>query len=80
MFSAMYCPDPKMKINRFQAVAIPRNCEYMRKFGASVAPSNMYTGEEMAPLPQTKIDMLADADRYDRMMQEVERQQEESNG
>ena len=76
----MYFPDEKMKINKFRLVAIPRNCEYMQRFGASVAPSNMYTGDEYAPLPKNKVDMLADADAYDAMMQRVEQEKEKQNG
>lgn len=74
----MYVPDEKMKINKFKLVSIPRNCEYMRRFGNSVAPSNMYTGDEPAPLPRNKVDMLADADAYDAMMQKVELQKEQN--
>lgn len=73
----MYCPDPKMKINKFKLVAIPRNCEYMKRFGQSVAPSNNFTGDDLAPIPRNKVDMLADADRYDAMMQRVEQQREQ---
>ena len=76
----MYFPDEKMKVNKFRLVAIPRTCEYMKRFGATVAPSSMYTGDDFAPLPQNKIDMLADADRYDAMMQEVESKREASDG
>lgn len=68
----MYFPDEKMRVNRFKVVAIPRPCEYMRRFGATVAPKSMYSGEEFAPLPRNKVDMMADADAYDRMMQKVE--------
>lgn len=68
----MYVPDEKMKINKFKIVDIPRNCEYMQRFGASVAPASMYSGDEYAPLPQNKVDMLAYAEQYDKMMQEKE--------
>lgn len=74
----MYFPDDKMRVNRFKVVAIPRPCEYMRRFGATVAPSSMYSGEEFAPLPRNKVDMMVDAERYDAMMQEVDRQKEQN--
>lgn len=61
-----------MKVNRFKVVAIPRPCEYMRRFGATTAPANMYTGDDFAPLPQNKVDMLALADIRDAMLQREE--------
>lgn len=76
----MYVPDKKMKINKFKLVSIPRNVEYMRRLGGSVAPSNMYTGDEFAPLPKNKVDMLADAEAYDEMMQKVELERQNSDG
>ena len=74
----MYFPDDKMRVNRFKCVAIPRPCVYMRRFGGATAPSNMYSGDEFAPMPGNKLDMLADADRYDAMMQEVELQRQKN--
>lgn len=73
----MYFPDEKMKVNAFKAVAIPRPCDYMKRFGASSAPANMYSGDERVPLPQSKVDMLADAEAYDAMMQKVEDERQE---
>lgn len=61
----MYCPDDKMKINRFKAVAIPRNCEYMRRFGKQTTLSSQYTGDMSAPRPATKVDMLYQAELMD---------------
>lgn len=68
----MYVPDEKMRINKFKIVDIPRPIEYMKRFGSAEVPSSSYSGDEFAPLPQNKIDMLADADRYDALMQKVE--------
>ena len=68
----MYVPDEKMRINKYKPVAIPRPVEYMKRFGRSIAPSNLYTGDETAQFPSNKVDMLADADAYDQMMQKVE--------
>lgn len=68
----MYVPDEKMRINQYKAVAIPRPVAYMQRFGRSIAPSNLYSGDQFAPLPSNKVDMLADADRYDAMMQREE--------
>ena len=68
----MFVPDEKMKINKFRQVAIPKPIEYMQRFGTADMPSSAYSGDEFAPLPRNKVDMLADADRYDEMMQRVE--------
>lgn len=57
----MYVPDDAIKVNRFKLVAIPRPVEYMRRFGAAGMPSSSYTGDTRAPMPQNKIDILADA-------------------
>lgn len=78
----MYVPSEDMKINRFRAVSIPRPIEYMRRFGAAAAPASAYTGEEFAPLPRNKVDYLADAERYDAMMQreELAKAKDQANG
>lgn len=75
----MYVPDEKMKINKFRQVAIPKPIEYMQRFGSADMPSSSYSGEEFAPLPRNKVDMLADADRYDAMMQKVELEKANQN-
>ena len=72
----MYVPDEKMKINKFRVVAIPRPIEYMQRFGTGEMPSSSYSGDEFAPLPRDKVSMLVDAERYDSMMQDVERKRE----
>lgn len=74
----MWVPDEKMKINKFRQVAIPKPIEYMQRFGSADMPSSSYSGDEFAPLPRNKVDMLADADRYDAMMQKVELERESS--
>lgn len=76
----MYVPDEKMKINKFRVVAIPRPIEYMQRFGSADVPSSSYSGDEYAPLPKNKVDMLADADRYDAMMQKVELEKQNNDG
>lgn len=68
----MYFPDEKMKVNAFKVVAIPRPIEYMRRFGGASMPSSSYTGDELAPIGQNKVDMLSDVEAYDRMMQKEE--------
>lgn len=68
----MYCPNDKLKVNRFQPVALPRNCEYMRRYGKVTPLNNMYSGDEYIGFEKNKVDMLADAARYDAMMQAEE--------
>lgn len=75
----MYVPDEKMKINKFRIVAIPKPIEFMQRFGSAEMPSSSYSGEEYAPLPKNKVDMLADADAYDAMMQKVELEKAKSD-
>lgn len=76
----MYAPSDKMKVNKFVHVHIPRKCEYMQRFGRTVAPSSQYTGDEYAPLPQDKVSMLADADAYDKLMQAEEQKASQNDG
>lgn len=68
----MYVPDEKLKINKFVQVAIPRTVEFVKRFGNVSPASSLYSGDELAPLPETKMDSLADIDRYDQMMQREE--------
>lgn len=68
----MYVPSDDMKVNTFKQVAIPRPIEYMMRFGALRAPANQYTGDELAMMPKNKVDDLAYAEAYDRMMQREE--------
>lgn len=75
----MYCPDEKMKINRFVAVAIPRNCEYMRRFGKQTTLNNQYTGDKSAPRSGNKVDMLYQADLMDLQDQRADAAQAEKN-
>lgn len=68
----MYYPDEKMKVNSFRQVAIPRNAEYFARYGYAVSPASLYTGDEPAPKPMNKTDILADMERYDAMKQAEE--------
>lgn len=65
LLSAMYCPDDKMKINRFKSVKIPRNCEYVRRFGKMTPMESQYTGDQLAPRSGNKVDMLYQAELMD---------------
>lgn len=61
----MYCPDEKMKINRFVAVKIPRNCEYVRRFGKQTPMDSQYSGDNVVPRNGNKVDMLYQAELMD---------------
>lgn len=61
----MYCPDEKMKINRFKSVKIPRNCEYVRRFGKLTPMDCQYTGDQLPPRSGNKVDMLYQAELMD---------------
>lgn len=73
----MYVPDEKMRINRFKLVAIPRPVEYMKRFGAAGTPSTAYTGDNKAPFPQNKVEMLASADYLNEIQMQNEQQQQQ---
>ena len=75
----MFVPSEDMKVNRFQQVAIPRPCEYMRRFGALRALATQFTGDDIAPLPQNKVDSFAQMEAYDAMMQREEMQKQKDN-
>lgn len=64
--------DEKMKVNIFKNVAIPRNADYFSRYGFAVSPSSLYSGDETAPSPMNKTDILADMERYDAMKQAEE--------
>lgn len=68
----MYFPDKKMKVNTFHHVIIPRNAEYFARYGFTTSPSSLYTGDELAPRPMNKTEMLEDMARYDAMKQREE--------
>lgn len=72
----MYCPDDKMKINKFKLVAIPRNCEYMRRFGKQTSLSSQYSGDSAAPRSGNKVDMLYQAELMDIQEQTNSKQNE----
>lgn len=72
----MYVPDEKMRINRFKVVAIPRPVEFMRRFGAAGTPSSSFTGDQIAPLPQNKVETLASAEALNELQMQNEQQSE----
>lgn len=74
----MYVPSEDLKINKFKVVAIPRPKEYMRRFGELRAPAGQFTGDELAHASMNKVDELAFAQAYDRMMEKEEQAKQEN--
>lgn len=70
----MYCPE-KLKLNKHQVISIPKGREVFGRVGSAIVPQNLYTGDNVAPDHQTKVDQLASTERdmleeYDRKMNE----------
>ena len=67
----MLVPD-KMKLNNFKQVNIPRN-KMLFNPALRIDSSSMYSGEEILPISESKVDTLVDMIEYDKMKQaEVE--------
>lgn len=67
-----------MKINKFKVVAIPRNVEYVKRFGSQTVLSSQYTGDKSAPRSATKVDMLYQAELMDLQDQRSENAENEA--
>lgn len=46
-----------MKVNKFRLVVIPKNRDYMSRFG-SVTPAGAFSGDEVSHMPGNKVDDL----------------------
>lgn len=57
----MYIPED-LKVNRFKQVPIPSNREYFGRNNGKVLPDNLYTGDDVAIMPQNKIDQITEAE------------------
>lgn len=71
----MYVKE-ELKLNKFRDVSIPSGREYFMRYGYIQSPGNKYTGDELAQMPQNKVDSLADYMQY--AESEAERQSQES--
>lgn len=68
----MYIPE-KMKVNKFQEVAIPSNKSFFARLGNVNPESLQYTGDEVAPEPMSKTDSINDYIEYaEKMSKESE--------
>lgn len=76
----MYKPN-KMRLNKFVDVAIPKNSDYFLRMNGAFPniPNGAYSGEELVPPSVRLVDMLADMDDYDRMMQRKEYAESQKN-
>lgn len=62
----MYC-NPKMKLNKFREVAIPRNREYFARLGQLEAHSSLYSDDgEQIPIQGNKVDVIAAQEAYEK--------------
>lgn len=59
----MYFPKQEMKVNKFRLVVVPKNRDYMSRFG-SVTPNGAFSGDDLAHLPGNKVDDLETYSRY----------------
>lgn len=59
----MYFPKEEMKVNKFHLVVIPKNRDYMSRFG-SVIPAGAFSGEQESHQPGNKVDDLEYWSKY----------------
>lgn len=48
----------KLKLNRFKFVSIPKNRDYFARFGFAKSPANSFSGDDLPPSNEDKIDAL----------------------
>lgn len=67
----MFIPE-KMKVNKFQDVAIPSNKSFFARLG-NVDPDILkYSGDEVVPEQLNKVDSLVDYELYAEVMAKKE--------
>lgn len=70
----MYKPK-NMRLNKFVDVAIPKNSDFFARLNGVIPsfPNNAYSGDSSIPMTsERKVDILADMEQYDKMMQRKE--------
>ncbi len=67
----MYIPE-EMKLNRFKEVSLPSARDFFRTNGEHAMPDNQYSGDDIAPMPQNKVDSINDFMDYAEQMQREE--------
>lgn len=63
----MYYPDEAIKVNKFRLVYIPKNRDYMSRFGSVTAPPESFSGDAEVHRQQNKVDDLEFYSRYAQM-------------
>lgn len=58
----MYVPE-ELKVNKFVDSRIPSNRDLFARLGNQSMPDNVYTGDNPAPYPSSKIDLIIDGER-----------------
>lgn len=48
----------KLKLNKFRLVTIPHNASYFARFQPSSMPASSFTGDESAPMGETKLGQM----------------------
>lgn len=70
----MYFPKEEMKVNKFKLVVIPKNRDYMSRYG-SVTPTGAFSGDETCNPAQNKVD---DLELYARYAEKMSREKEKN--
>lgn len=69
----MYIPE-KMKVNRFEDVAIPSNKSFFARLGAVAPESLKYSGDDLVPEQMSKTEQINDyIDYAEQMSKESEK-------
>lgn len=68
----MYIPNEEMKVNKFKLVFIPKNRDYMSRFGSVTAPASAFSGDAEVHRQQNKVDDLDYYSRYADQMAKVQ--------
>lgn len=58
----MFVPE-KLRLNLFKPVLIPKNSEFVKRYGLVASPSAHYTGDVLALINQDKIQSLMEGER-----------------
>lgn len=69
----------ELKLNKFRDVQIPSGREYFARYGQLISPADQYTGDEVAQMPQNKVDSFADYQRYAEQMADQQAHDQDSD-
>lgn len=60
----MYIPEEMKKVNKFEDVALPSNKSFFARLGEVKLPESSYSGDEVVPEAQRKVDELYMYEKY----------------